>query len=81
MSVRVRLFASLRAAAGTAEVVSEAPTLRALLDELSDRYGEPFASRLQRAQILVDDERAAAAGDRDLGDAEEVALLPPFAGG
>lgn len=79
--VRVRLFAALRDAVGTAEVTVEAQRLSQLLEVLSARYGEPFTSRLARSSIVVDGDPVHAGDDRDLGEAREVVLLPPFSGG
>ncbi|HEX9765522.1 MAG TPA: MoaD/ThiS family protein [Nitriliruptorales bacterium] len=79
MSVEVRLFAALRAAAGTSRVTTDAATVAELKQELSRRYGEPFASRLERSKVVVDGEEAD--GPTSLAGATEVALLPPFSGG
>lgn len=78
---RVRLFASLREAAGTGQTSSHAPTVAALLIELGERYGEPFASRLATASVVVDGDPVARDSQRSLAATEEVALLPPFSGG
>lgn len=81
MSTRVRLFASLREAAGRGEVSSDAPTVAALVDELRERFGEPFATRLEVASVMVDGDTVERDSGRSLAAAEEVALLPPFSGG
>lgn len=81
MTVEVRLFASLRDAAGTARTSADATTIAALLDELADRYGEPFRTRLRHASVVVDGEPVDRAADTSLTEGCEVALLPPFAGG
>ncbi|MDP8929485.1 MAG: MoaD/ThiS family protein [Actinomycetota bacterium] len=80
-AVRVRLFAALRDAAGTSETVVQADRLSNLLDLLRARYGEPFASRLSRASILVAGEPVSHEEDVSLVGADEVVLLPPFSGG
>ena len=78
----VRLFAALRDAAGGAgRVRSDAPTLAALLSELRETYGEPFASRLAIATVVVDGEPVDPTEERDLTSVRDVALLPPFSGG
>lgn len=77
----VRLFAALRAAAGTGRVEVDAPTVAVLLDALRDRYGEPFTSRLAVATVVVDGEPVAPDDPRPLSPTTEVALLPPFSGG
>lgn len=78
---QVRLFAALRAAAGTGRLTSDAADLHALLDELRGRFGEPFTSRLEVATVIVDGEPVDPAERRALTPASEVALLPPFSGG
>lgn len=78
---KVLLFAALRDAAGTKELHSDAPTVRDLISGLEDRFGELFSQRLEKASIVVDGELAARNSDRSLAEVEEVALLPPFAGG
>lgn len=77
----VRLFAALRDAAGTARLRSDAPHVPALLAELRERFGEPFASRSTVATIVVDGERVDPTDERPLAASAEVVLLPPFSGG
>lgn len=77
--IRVRLFAALREAAGSSEVEASGSTVGEVVDDLSARYGERFASVASVASFVVNGERAGrevvvAAGD-------EVALLPPVSGG
>ncbi len=79
--VRVRLFAALRDAAGTAQTTADADRLDELLDTLCRRYGEPFRTRVRVATAVVDDVPVPAGEDRSLEGVEEVVLLPPFAGG
>lgn len=81
MTVRVRLFASLRDAAGTAHTTADASHLHGVLDELAARYGEPFRSRLGHASIVLDGDPVDRHHDLLLPEGCEVALLPPFAGG
>ncbi len=81
VTVRVRLFASLRDAASTSETTVEADRLSDLLDLLRVRFGEPFASRLSRALVLVGGEPVSHGTEMPLADGEEVVLLPPFSGG
>lgn len=80
MTVEVRLFAALRDAAGTARTTSEAATVGALLDELSVRYGEPFASRSRRATVVLGEDPVTDPAT-PLADGACVVLLPPFSGG
>lgn len=81
MTTTVRLFASLREAAGETELVSQAPTVAVLLDELSERYGPEFARRLELASVVVDGDAEDHDSSRPLAEVGEVALLPPFSGG
>lgn len=80
-AVRVRFFAALRDAAGTSETVVQADRLSVLLDLLRVRYGEPFASRLSHASVLVAGEPVSHEEDVSLARDDEVVLLPPFSGG
>lgn len=81
MSVRVRLFAALREAAGVAEVDVEPAPLDALLDELCARYGEPFTTRLSVASVLLDGDPVGRSATLPVPDGAELALLPPVSGG
>jgi sulfur-carrier protein len=78
-TVRVRLFASLREAAGTDEVAVEPGALAAVLDELRTRFGEPFATRLAVSSVLVDGTVATA--ETAVAGGAEVVCLPPVSGG
>lgn len=82
MSVRVRLFAALREAAGAEWLEVEATTAAALITELGDRFGDVMVSRLRVATLLVDGDSVPKQDTEvDLTAADEVVLLPPFAGG
>lgn len=78
--VRIRLFAALRDAAGTAEVELPPGQLGLLLDQLGERFGSRFSAVMGYASVMVDGHRLA---DRDalVPDGSELALLPPFSGG
>lgn len=79
---RVRLFAALREAAGTAHTTSQAATVGELLTELCQRYGDTFTRRVEVATVMVDGDRIDRdERDRALDGVDEVALLPPFSGG
>lgn len=80
MAVRVRMFASLRAAAGEDETSVPAGELDVILQELRERYPPPFADRLAASSVLIDGTVAAHAGVH-VPDGSEVALLPPVSGG
>lgn len=79
---RVRLFAALRDAAGAAVVDVDATTVAGMLDELGDRFGDVMVRRLGAAIVVVDGDTVPR-GDtvRDLAAADEVVVMPPFAGG
>lgn len=79
---RVRLFAALRDAAGSAEVDVVATTVAGMLDELADRFGDVMSRRLGAAIVVVDGDTIPRDDTtRDLGHADEVVVMPPFAGG
>jgi uncharacterized protein len=81
MTVRVRLFAAVREAAGVDEVAVAPAPLPELLDGLRQRFGEPFASRLAVCTVLVDGDATAHDDPADVADGGEVVLLPPVSGG
>lgn len=81
MTVGVRLFASLRDAAGTSKLEVDARDLGSLLTELRGRFGEPFSSRLAVSSVVIDGEPVERDANVPLEGAREVALLPPFSGG
>ncbi len=77
--IRVRLFAALREAAGATEVEATGTTVGEIVDGLSARYGERFASVAAVASFVVNGERAGR--EAVVADGDEVALLPPVSGG
>lgn len=81
--IRVRLFAALRDAAGGAAVVEVmATTVAGMLAELGDRHGDVMARRLAVSTVVVDGETVARDDTTvDLQAAQEVVIMPPFAGG
>lgn len=81
VAVTVRLFAALRDAAGTAQVEVEPDTVPAIVTLLSDRFGEPFATRVTVSSGMLDGDRVALDEPRWAPDGAELALLPPFSGG
>jgi molybdopterin converting factor small subunit len=78
-TVRVRLFAALRELAGTSVVEAQGATADEVVADLSERFGEPFAGIARAGSVVVDGE--CAVGATPLVGAEEIALLPPVAGG
>jgi sulfur-carrier protein len=78
--VTMRYFAAARAAAGVAQEQAEAPTLAALVEELSVSRGPQLAKVFGVASFLVD---GLAWRDREapLPPGATIDVLPPFAGG
>lgn len=75
----LRLFASAREAAGTDRVTVSEATVGEILDAARVRYGEHFAAVLASSRVWVNGEPAT--DDTVVGDADEVAVLPPVSGG
>ena len=79
---RVRLFAALRDAAGASVVDVEATTVADLVAELGDRHGDLMRRRLQVAIVSVDGDTVPRTDTTcDLSAADEIVVMPPFAGG
>ena len=77
--VRVRLFAALREQADASRVEATGRTVGEVVDQLSERYGERFASIAAVGSYVVNGERASR--DTVIAEGDEVALLPPVSGG
>ena len=79
----LRLFASLREAAGVDGDDIDAETLGALLQEAKARYGAEFSRLLVHASVALNGVPAnqLVAKQTRLVDTDEVALLPPVSGG
>jgi molybdopterin converting factor small subunit len=75
----LRLFASIREAAGTGTADIDAPTVGAVIDAASELYGPGFTALLGTCRIWLNGEPA----DRSdvVGAGDEVAVLPPVSGG
>jgi molybdopterin converting factor subunit 1 len=81
MQIRVLLFAILRDAAGTGEVIldlAEGATVESLVKMLEERYPN-LARYLPRVAYAVNRSYASAKTELQVGD--EVALIPPVSGG
>lgn len=76
---RVRLFANLREAAGTGDVEVGGATVAEILDQMSRMYGEEFREGLGHARVWVNGETAAPS--TQIGEEDELALIPPVSGG
>jgi sulfur-carrier protein len=75
----LRLFASAREAAGTGTDVIAGSTVGEVLDGAVHRYGSGFESVLATCRVWVNGN--AAQRFESVGDADEVAVLPPVSGG
>lgn len=76
---RLRLFASVREAAGTARDTVDASTVGEVVEQACARYGPDFAALLQTCRIWVNGEPALESDP--VGADDEVAILPPVSGG
>lgn len=76
---RLRLFATLREAAGSAELEIEGTTVGDIIDTATEHHGDAFARAVPSAQIWVNGEPAERM--TPVGPEDEVALLPPVSGG
>jgi molybdopterin synthase sulfur carrier subunit len=81
VTVRVRLFAQAKDAAGRAADEFDAVRLDELLAAARARYGVGFAAVLATARVWVNGDEPAAGEDTLLADGDEVAVLPPVSGG
>lgn len=75
----LRLFASAREAAGTDRDQIPGSTVGEVLAEATRRYGEGFADVLALCHVWRNGEPAA--DDESVGEADEIAVLPPVSGG
>jgi molybdopterin converting factor small subunit len=75
----LRLFASVRVAAGTARATVDGTTVGEVVAAACERFGPDFAAQVQLCRVWVNGEPA------ERGDAvaasDEVAILPPVSGG
>lgn len=75
----LRLFASAREAAGCRSDTFDAETVGAVLDAAEARYGPAFAGVLANCKVWKNGDPAERADE--VGDRDEVAVLPPVSGG
>ncbi|HZT65227.1 MAG TPA: MoaD/ThiS family protein [Acidimicrobiales bacterium] len=75
----LRLFAAAREAAGTARDELPGHTVAAVLEAASSRYGDRFEQVLSTSRVWVNG--SPAEPTTPVGDADEVAVLPPVSGG
>ena len=75
----LRLFATIRVAAGTGKASFEGSTVAEVLENASAEFGDEFAQLIPICRIWVNGESADA--ETEVGTDDEVALLPPVSGG
>ena len=75
----LRLFATVRVAAGTGRDTVDGSTVGEVIAAASDRYGDEFAALVPICRIWVNGQSADLT--TPVGDGDEVALLPPVSGG
>jgi molybdopterin converting factor small subunit len=81
VTVRVRMFAALREAAGCGEADVPAGQLDEVLERLRADYGPVFSRRLAISTVLLDGTAVAHDAEVAVPDGAELALLPPVSGG
>lgn len=75
----LRLFASVREAAGRNRDVIDGATVGEVVEAAKQRYGSTFAALLPTCRIWVNGEQAD--DTTPVGSNDEVAILPPVSGG
>ena len=75
----LRLFATVRVAAGTGKASHEGETVGEVLDAAIAAYGQEFAALVPHCRIWVNGQGADVSSP--VGPDDEVALLPPVSGG
>ncbi len=75
----LRLFASARVAAGTGRAELPGSTVGEVIDAACGRYGAAFAGQLESCGVWLNGDPAEASDE--VGEADEVAILPPVSGG
>lgn len=80
-TVRVRLFAAARDAAGRTADTFQAHTLGDALDHMRASYGAAFTAILERSRVWVNGDEAFDGDATALADDDEIAVLPPVSGG
>ena len=76
---RVKLFASARQAAGTASEEIAGRTVDEVLQIAAERFGAEFVAVMKTCRVWLNGEEVV--GTTVVGDADEVAILPPVSGG
>ncbi len=81
VSVKLRLFARAREAAGASTVELEAAALGQLLARATSSFGAEFAAVLETSRVWVNGDDPVDGDATKLEDGDEVAVLPPVSGG
>jgi molybdopterin synthase sulfur carrier subunit len=80
-SVRLRLFAAAREAAGTTSIEVDAATVGEVLAIARERFGAEFSAVLAGSRVWVDGDEPAAGDATPVSAGAEIAVLPPVSGG
>lgn len=80
MRVRLRLFASYAEAFGKAELPLDLPAGSTVADALAAVRADPAASRLPPSPLVAVNLRYSKP-ETELSEGDEIALIPPVAGG
>jgi len=80
-TVRLRLFAAARDAAGRSSDTIEAATVGDVLAYARATYGPAFSEVLAHARVWVNGDEPAEGDATALATDDEVAVLPPVSGG
>ncbi len=75
----LRLFATVRVAAGTGKAQIEGETVAEVLENAAAEFGDEFADLVPICRIWVNGTTADSTAS--VGSDDEVALLPPVSGG
>jgi molybdopterin converting factor small subunit len=75
----LRLFASIREAAGERAVSVAGDTVGEVVSAAEDKFGDHFRALVPTCRIWLNGEPATL--ETPVGDHDEVALLPPVSGG
>jgi MoaD family protein len=75
----VKLFASARQAAGTSSEEIAGRTVDEVLQIAAERFGAEFVAVMKTCRVWLNGEEVV--GTTTVGEADEVAILPPVSGG
>jgi molybdopterin synthase sulfur carrier subunit len=80
-TVRLRLFAAARDAAGRASDTVEAATVGEVLAYARTTFGPHFSDVLDHARVWLNGDEPTDGDATPVADGDEVAVLPPVSGG